>query len=90
MIHCSCGFITYEKMESADEAIAQMNGSMISGIKIKVSMARRQPTFESTSEGNTSSWSSIGKICELHIKGYRYQYFKCRELLVAVHIPWYK
>ena len=54
-------FVTFEKMDSADEAIQQMNNSMVSEIQLKVSMARRQPTFEHVTDTSNSSWSSIGK-----------------------------
>ncbi|XP_064616296.1 LOW QUALITY PROTEIN: negative elongation factor E-like [Liolophura sinensis] len=56
----NCGFVTFEKMESADQAIAEMNGSMVSGVQMKVSMAFRQPVFEgNTQDPSTSSWASI-------------------------------
>ena len=56
----NCAFITFERMEHADEAIAQMNGSMVQGVQLSVSMARRQPTFEPTqSDAQGSTWSSI-------------------------------
>ncbi|KAK7095524.1 negative elongation factor E-like [Littorina saxatilis] len=53
------GFVTFEKTESADQAIADMNGSLVSNVQLKVMMARRQPTFESISDPSTSSWSVI-------------------------------
>lgn len=58
----NCGFITFEKMESAEKAINEMNGSMASGIQLKVSLARRQPSIESSAETQSSSnWSSIAQ-----------------------------
>ena len=53
-------------MDSADEAIQQMNGSMVSGVQFKVSMARRQPTFDHVADTSNNAWSSIGKDCFYH------------------------
>ncbi|XP_076038703.1 uncharacterized protein LOC143023919 [Oratosquilla oratoria] len=36
------GFVTFDKVEGAEKAIAEMNGSMVSGIQLKVTLARRQ------------------------------------------------
>lgn len=56
----NCGFVTFEKMETADKAISEMNGTMVSGIQLKVSLARRQPNIDSASEAPSSSnWASI-------------------------------
>jgi len=55
----NCGFVTFEKMESADEAITQMNGIMQSNVKLRVSMARRQPTFDTGTDPSSNSWASI-------------------------------
>ncbi len=49
-------------MDSADEAIQQMDGSLLGGVQLKVSMARRQPTFEQTADSSNSAWSSIGRL----------------------------
>ncbi|GFO17725.1 negative elongation factor e [Plakobranchus ocellatus] len=54
------GFVTFEKMEAADKAISEINGSMISNTQFRVSMARRQPSVDSMGDASsTSSWSSI-------------------------------
>ncbi|XP_060070835.1 negative elongation factor E-like [Ylistrum balloti] len=53
------GFVTFEKMESADSAISEVNNAMIDGVQLRVSMARRQPTFEQATDPSTTSWSSI-------------------------------
>ncbi|CAB3377479.1 Hypothetical predicted protein [Cloeon dipterum] len=54
------GFITFEKMESADRAISQMEGSMVKGIQLKVTLARRQPRIEPINEASSSAtWSTI-------------------------------
>jgi len=56
----NCAFVTYEKMESAEKAISDLNGSMVSGIQLQVSLARRQPLIESMNESSSSaSWSAI-------------------------------
>ncbi|OWF37470.1 negative elongation factor E-like [Mizuhopecten yessoensis] len=53
------GFVTFEKMESADSAISEVNNAMIDGVQLRVSMARRQPSFEQATDPSTTSWSSI-------------------------------
>ncbi|XP_046376272.1 negative elongation factor E-like [Haliotis rufescens] len=55
----NCGFVTFEKLESADQAITEMNGSMIDNVQLKVSMARRQPTFENVTDQTGPGWSTI-------------------------------
>lgn len=56
----NCGFVTFEKSESADEAIERLNGSMVSNVHLKVSLARRQPNIDApSSDQSKSSWSSI-------------------------------
>ncbi|KAK3768443.1 hypothetical protein RRG08_053435 [Elysia crispata] len=53
-------FVTFEKMEAADQAISEVNGSMVNNIQLKVSMARRQPSVDSMGDASsTASWSSI-------------------------------
>ncbi|CAH1961909.1 unnamed protein product [Acanthoscelides obtectus] len=54
------GFITFDKVEAADRAIAEMNGSMISDIPLKVSLARRQPQIEPINDATSSSaWATL-------------------------------
>ncbi|KAH3791150.1 negative elongation factor E-like [Dreissena polymorpha] len=54
------GFITFESMDSADAAIQEGDGAVVEGVQLKVSMARRQPSFEVTNtEQSTGSWSTI-------------------------------
>ncbi|CAG0895039.1 unnamed protein product [Cyprideis torosa] len=57
----NCGFITFASTESADRSIQQLNGSMVAGIQIKVSLARRQPVIEhlANNEPSSSTWSAI-------------------------------
>lgn len=53
------GFVTFERMESADQAISEVNGGMIDDVQLRVSMARRQPTFDQVSDPSSASWASI-------------------------------
>lgn len=56
----SRGFITFEKLEAANRAISEMDGSMVSSIQLKVSLARRQPIIEPVGDAMSSSmWSPI-------------------------------
>jgi hypothetical protein len=44
-------------------SMLKVNGAMVNGVMLKVSMARRQPPIESASnvqDSSTTSWSSIG------------------------------
>ncbi|XP_074100668.1 negative elongation factor E [Cotesia typhae] len=54
------GFITFDKPEAAERAISERNGSMVSSIQLKVSLARRQPVIEPINDTTSSAvWSSI-------------------------------
>jgi len=56
----NCGFITYEKVESAERSIAEINGSLVSGVQLKVSLARRQPIIDPINDSSSSTtWSTI-------------------------------
>ncbi|KAF2355046.1 RNA recognition motif domain [Trinorchestia longiramus] len=56
----NCGFVTFEKVDCAEKAIAEMNGSMVSGVQLKVSLARRQPPIEPLNDASSSAtWSTI-------------------------------
>lgn len=56
----SRGFVTFDKTEAAERAISEMDGSMVSSIQLKVSLARRQPIIESMTDATSSSmWSPI-------------------------------
>ena len=37
---------------------------MIDGVQLRVSMARRQPSFEQPTDASTTSWAQIGKTLE--------------------------
>ncbi|XP_075774380.1 negative elongation factor E-like [Pelodiscus sinensis] len=49
----NCAFVTYEKMESADQAIAELNGAVVEDVQLKVSIARKQPMLDAA-RGNPS------------------------------------
>ncbi|XP_046734403.1 negative elongation factor E [Diprion similis] len=54
------GFITFDKAEVAERAISEMDGSMVSSIQLKVSLARRQPVIDPINDTTSSSmWSSV-------------------------------
>ena len=56
----NCGFITYEKVESTERSIAEVNGSQVGGVQLKVSLARRQPVIDPINDASSSStWSTI-------------------------------
>ncbi|CAD5114880.1 DgyrCDS3913 [Dimorphilus gyrociliatus] len=58
-----CGFVTFESMEDADTAVNEVSGSIVCGVQLNVSIARRQPNFETPAEGAaTQTWSSIAAI----------------------------
>ena len=45
--------------------VFQVDGAMIDGVQLRVSMARRQPSFEQATDASTSSWEQIGITFEL-------------------------
>ncbi|XP_049829978.1 negative elongation factor E [Schistocerca gregaria] len=54
------GFVTFDKMEAAADAISETDGSIVSGIQLKVSLARRQPVIQPINDASSSSaWSTI-------------------------------
>ncbi|XP_069098086.1 negative elongation factor E-like [Pleurodeles waltl] len=53
----NCAFVTFEKMESADQAIAELNGTKVEDVLMKVSIAHKQPMLEAAT-GN-SVWGSL-------------------------------
>lgn len=54
------GFVTFDKAEAAEAAINQHNGSVVQGIELKVSLARRQPVIEPINDASSSAtWSTI-------------------------------
>ena len=55
----NCAFVTYEKMESADQAVAELNGTQVESVQLKVSIARKQPMLDAAT--GKSVWGSLGK-----------------------------
>ncbi|XP_053908060.1 negative elongation factor E [Cuculus canorus] len=53
----NCAFVTYEKMESADQAIAELNGAVVQDVQLRVSIARKQPLLEAAT--GKSLWGSL-------------------------------
>lgn len=54
------GFVTFDKTDAAERAIAEMDGSMVSGIQLQVSLARRQPQIEPINESTSSvAWTTL-------------------------------
>ncbi|KAM3911690.1 negative elongation factor E isoform 2-T2 [Leptodactylus fuscus] len=53
----NCAFVTFEKMESADQAIQELNNTMIEDISVKVSIARKQPMLDAAIE--KSVWGQL-------------------------------
>jgi len=56
----NCGFVTFDKGESAENAITEFNGNVVGNIQLKVSMARRQPVIDPINDASSSAtWSTI-------------------------------
>jgi len=56
----NCGFITYDKVEDTERAIAETNNTQVGGVQLKVSLARRQPIIDPINDASSSStWSTI-------------------------------
>ncbi|XP_012257272.1 negative elongation factor E [Athalia rosae] len=54
------GFVTFDKAEAAERAISEMDGSMVSSIQLKVSLARRQPVIDPINNATSSMmWSTL-------------------------------
>ncbi|XP_064649570.1 negative elongation factor E-like [Lineus longissimus] len=53
------GFVTFDTTEAADKAIMEVDKTLVSGIYLIVSLARRQPQFEGTVDPSRASWASI-------------------------------
>ncbi|RZF48004.1 hypothetical protein LSTR_LSTR002070 [Laodelphax striatellus] len=54
------GFVTFDKTDSAERAIAEVNGSMVLGVPLKVTLARRQVVIEPINDVSSSSaWCTI-------------------------------
>lgn len=55
-----CAFVTYDKIESADQAISQLNGTVVEDVELTVSVARKQPMLD-VALGN-SAWGTLAVI----------------------------
>lgn len=54
------GFITFDKMDAAERAISEIDGTIVSGTQLKVSLARRQPVIEPINDASSSAiWSTL-------------------------------
>uniref|UniRef100_G1Q541 Negative elongation factor E n=1 Tax=Myotis lucifugus TaxID=59463 RepID=G1Q541_MYOLU len=53
----NCAFVTYEKMESADQAVAELNGTQVESVQLQVSIARQQPMLDAAT--GKSVWGSL-------------------------------
>lgn len=55
------GFITFNKSDSAEKAITDMNTKAVNGIQLQVQLARRQPQIEPINDASSSAvWSTLG------------------------------
>ncbi|GFU19706.1 negative elongation factor E [Nephila pilipes] len=56
----NCGFVTFEKIEQAEKAIKEINGTTPNNVRLNVSLARRQPLIPPLGEDSSSaSWASL-------------------------------
>lgn len=56
----NCGFVTFKEIEQAEKAIKEINGTSSGGVRLNVSLARRQPLIPPQGEDSSSiSWSSV-------------------------------
>lgn len=56
----NCGFVTFEKIDQAEKAIKDVNGTVSNGVRLNVSLARRQPLIPPLGEDSSSlSWASL-------------------------------
>uniref|UniRef100_A0A8B9R9Q3 Negative elongation factor E n=1 Tax=Astyanax mexicanus TaxID=7994 RepID=A0A8B9R9Q3_ASTMX len=53
----NCAFVTFEKMESADQAVTELNGTTVGDVTVKVSIARKQPMLDAAT--GKSVWASL-------------------------------
>lgn len=55
-----CGFVTFDKVESAQRAVSELNNASIQDVQLQASYARRQPKVEPINDATVSSaWSTI-------------------------------
>ncbi|KAM8793788.1 negative elongation factor E [Eudromia elegans] len=53
----NCAFVTFEKMESADQAMAELHGAVVQDVQLRVSIARKQPLLDAAT--GKSLWGSL-------------------------------
>ncbi|XP_075228708.1 negative elongation factor E [Lycorma delicatula] len=54
------GFVTFDKTDAAERAITEVNGSLVSGVQLKVTYARRQVVIDPINDASSSSaWCTI-------------------------------
>jgi hypothetical protein len=54
------GFVTFDKVESADSCVQELNGTVQDDIQLEVQFARRQPAITGGIDGNaSSSWQTL-------------------------------
>ncbi|KAG8195659.1 hypothetical protein JTE90_004991 [Oedothorax gibbosus] len=59
-IEKNCGFVTFEKIEEAEQAIKQFNGTIHDSVRLSVSFARKQHSIPPFTEDNSSlAWGSL-------------------------------
>ncbi|CAG7835233.1 unnamed protein product [Allacma fusca] len=56
----SKGFVTFDKVESAEKCVQEVNGTVQDDIQLEVQFARRQPAITGGNDGNaSSSWQTL-------------------------------
>lgn len=56
----NCGFVTFEKIDQAEKAIKEVNGTVSNGVRLNVSLARRQPMIPPLGEDSSSlKWAAL-------------------------------
>uniref|UniRef100_A0A8D8VCY6 Negative elongation factor E n=1 Tax=Cacopsylla melanoneura TaxID=428564 RepID=A0A8D8VCY6_9HEMI len=62
------GFVTFDGPESSEKAITEINGTVVQGIKLKVSLARRQLKVQPINDaGSSTTWCALA--CHQPLKG---------------------
>lgn len=57
----NCGFVTFDSTDSAAKAIREVNLTEISNVKLRVSLARRQPTITAPADAGVSNQKTTRK-----------------------------
>ncbi|XP_022106013.1 negative elongation factor E-like isoform X2 [Acanthaster planci] len=72
----SCAFITFDDIDAADRAIEEMNEKMVSGVRLHVSLARRQRNvhrFNSSDSAQTAGNSQWANLAMGNLKGVKHK-----------------